>query len=153
MNKWSYLTNYYTHRHHTWYQGTKQKATFNDIKPFWSWLKVKGQTQVQRSKTLRCLRSLNASCLELKFFKVKVFIAECWTIFSTRRHSPNESPKAVIIDMMKSVGEIASKIWPVVYYLTKFGEILTLTFGQRHRHLGHRMCNYALYLWYQVWRL
>ena len=27
---------------------------------------------------------------------------------------PNESQKAVIIDMMKSVGEIASKIWPVV---------------------------------------
>ena len=26
----------------------------------------------------------------------------------------NESQKAVMIDMMKSVGEIASKMWPVV---------------------------------------
>ena len=38
------------------------------------------------------------------------------------------SQKAVIIDMMKSVDEIASKIWPVVKYLTHFGEILTFTF-------------------------
>ena len=32
----------------------------------------------------------------------------------TRGQRPNESQKAVIIDMMKSVGEIAAKIWPVV---------------------------------------
>ena len=33
---------------------------------------------------------------------------------TTRGQRPNESQKAVIIDMMKSVGEIASKMWPVV---------------------------------------
>ena len=33
---------------------------------------------------------------------------------STRGQRPNESQKAVIIDMMKSVGEIASKMWPIV---------------------------------------
>ena len=33
---------------------------------------------------------------------------------STRGQRPNESQKAVIIDMIKSVGEIASKMWPVV---------------------------------------
>ena len=32
----------------------------------------------------------------------------------TRGQCPNESQKAVIIYMMKSVGEIASKMWPVV---------------------------------------
>ena len=32
----------------------------------------------------------------------------------TRGQRPNESQKAVIIDMIKSVGEIASKMWPVV---------------------------------------
>ena len=32
----------------------------------------------------------------------------------TRGQRPNESQKAVIIDMMKYVGEIASKMWPVV---------------------------------------
>ena len=32
---------------------------------------------------------------------------------TTRGQRPNESQKAVIIDMMKSVGEIASKMWPV----------------------------------------
>ena len=31
-----------------------------------------------------------------------------------RGQRPNESQKVVIIDMIKSVGEIASKIWPVV---------------------------------------
>ena len=31
----------------------------------------------------------------------------------TRGQRPNESQKAVIIDMMKSVDEIASKMWPV----------------------------------------
>ena len=34
--------------------------------------------------------------------------------FITRGQRPNESQKAVIIDMIKSVGEIASKMWPVV---------------------------------------
>ena len=34
---------------------------------------------------------------------------------------------------MKSVGEIASEIWPVVYYLTRFGEILILTFDLDQR--------------------
>ena len=47
---------------------------------------------------------------------------------STRGQRPNESQKAVIIDMMKPVGEIASKIWPVVYYLTHFWDNFTLTF-------------------------
>ena len=61
----------------------------------------------------------------------------------TRGKRPNESQKAVIIDMMKSVGEIASKIWPVVYHLTHFGEMLTLTFGQPHRHLGHKISDMA----------
>ena len=41
----------------------------------------------------------------------------------TRGQRPNDSQKAVIIDVMKSVGEIAVKIWPVVYHLTHFGEI------------------------------
>ena len=34
--------------------------------------------------------------------------------FKTTGQRHNESQKAVIIDMMKSVGEIASKMWPVV---------------------------------------
>ena len=34
--------------------------------------------------------------------------------YKTRGQRPNESQKAVIIDMIKSVGEIASKMWPVV---------------------------------------
>ena len=33
---------------------------------------------------------------------------------NTRGQRLNESQKAVIMDIMKSVGEIASKIWPVV---------------------------------------
>ena len=45
----------------------------------------------------------------------------------TRGQRPNESQKAVIIYMMKSVGEIASKMWPVVSYLTHFGKIFNLT--------------------------
>ena len=57
----------------------------------------------------------------------------------TREQRPNESQKAVVIDVMKSVGEIASKIWPFVKYFIPFSEnlILTLTEGQGHRHLGH----------------
>ena len=37
---------------------------------------------------------------------------------------------------MKSVGEITSEIWPVVSFFTHFGENLTLTFCQGHKHLG-----------------
>ena len=55
------------------------------------------------------------------------------TQIKTRGQRPNESQKAVIIDMMKSVGEIASKIWPVVYYLTHFWENFTLTFDLNQR--------------------
>ena len=49
-------------------------------------------------------------------------------VYKYKRERPNESQKAVIIDMMKSLGEVAFKIWPVVYYVTHFGDILTLTF-------------------------
>ena len=35
-------------------------------------------------------------------------------LIKTRGQRPNESQKVVIIYMMKSVGEIASKMWPVV---------------------------------------
>ena len=44
----------------------------------------------------------------------------------TRGQHPNESQKAVIIDMMKSVGEIASKMWLVAKYLTHFGKKIDL---------------------------
>ena len=40
--------------------------------------------------------------------------ASLMKFFETRGQRPNESQKAVIIDMIKSVGEIASKMWPVV---------------------------------------
>ena len=49
MYKWSYLVNYYIHRHHTWYLGTKQKVTSNEISFLdleirsRSHLKIKGQ--------------------------------------------------------------------------------------------------------------
>ena len=48
-----------------------------------------------------------------------VEICDLWskakvTATKTRGQRPNESQKAVIIYMMKSVGEIASKMWPVV---------------------------------------
>ena len=42
------------------------------------------------------------------------------SIFSTRGQHPNESQKAVIIDMMRSVGEIASEIWTVLWFFTHF---------------------------------
>ena len=110
----------------------------------------------------------------------------------TRGQRPNESQKAVIIDMMSSlvlypfwgkfdlnlwpwplvkvigtwviecallgctlvpimkcVGEIASKIWPVLcFFFTHLLENLTLTFDldQGHRHLGHWMRLIGLYL-------
>ena len=41
-------------------------------------------------------------------------VSQTVTIRLTRGQRPNESQKAVIIYMMKSVGEIASKMWPVV---------------------------------------
>ena len=50
------------------------------------------------------------------------------TTKETRGQRPNESQKAGIIYMMKSVGEIASKMWPVVSYLTHFRKIFNLTF-------------------------
>ena len=53
--------------------------------------------------------------------------------YKTRGQRPNESQKAVIIDMMKSVGEIASKMWPVVQYLNHLWKIVTLTKGQGQR--------------------
>ena len=69
---------------------------------------------------------------------------------SSRGQRPNESQKALIIDMMKSVGVIASEIWPVLRFLPIFGKIwpwlLTLTKGQGHQHLGHWMHLIGLYL-------
>ena len=47
---------------------------------------------------------------------------DCQLEFETRGQRPNESQKAVIIDMMKSVGEIASEIWPVLWFFTHFCE-------------------------------
>ena len=41
---------------------------------------------------------------------VKIFMIK--NMIKTRGQRPNESQKTVIIDMMKSVGEIASKMWP-----------------------------------------
>ena len=58
INKWLYLVKYQTHRHHTWYQGTIQLVTFNS-----GFLNLmKGQGHTSRSKTWKCLRSVNASC-------------------------------------------------------------------------------------------
>ena len=46
-----------------------------------------------------------------------------------------------LVPNMKSVCEIAFKVWSVAKYLTQFEEILTLpltlTFSQGHQHLGH----------------
>ena len=75
MNKWWFLVKHKTHRHHTWYQGTLQKATSNDIsfldlqERSRSHHKVKCQVIISKkmSQTWRCLRSLNASCLGLIF--------------------------------------------------------------------------------------
>ena len=51
-------------------------------------------------------------------FNGKVTVKDITLIYQqkiyTRGQRPNESQKAVIIDMIKSVGEIASKMWPVV---------------------------------------
>ena len=56
---------------------------------------------------------------------------------STRGQRPNESQIAVIIDMMKSVGEIASArdMTSSLVFFTHFWENLTLTFDlvQRSR--------------------
>ena len=67
-------------------------------------------------------------------------------LMKTRGQHPNELQKAVIIDIMKYVGEIASKIRQVVSYLTHFRDFFTLTLGQGLRHLGHWMHIYGLYL-------
>ena len=48
------------------------------------------------------------------FFLTYIYIKKKSQKQTTRGQRPNESQKAVIIYMMKSVGEIASKMWPVV---------------------------------------
>ena len=58
------------------------------------------------------------------------------TYLHTRGQRPNESQKGVIIDMMKYVGEIASKIWPVLKYsFNYFQEILTFESLDAHHGL------------------
>ena len=54
-----------------------------------------------------------------------------------RRQRPKESQKAVIIDVKEYVGDIASKIWPVVKFVIHFWDNLTITYGQGHLHLSH----------------
>ena len=67
---------------------------------------------------------------------------------------------------MKSVGEIASEIWPVFFlFFTHFGEIwpwpVPLALGQGHRHLGCWMRLIGLYLgtkhevcrWNSIWSM
>ena len=55
-----------------------------------------------------------------------------------------------LVPIMKCilVGEIASEIWPVLWFFTHFWTNLTLTLtqGLGHRHLGHWMCLIWLYL-------
>ena len=53
-------------------------------------------------------------CWNLYFNVAKCKIMHIRKKMKTRGQRPNESQKAVIIDMMKSVDEIASKMWPVV---------------------------------------
>ena len=64
----------------------------------------------------------------------------------THLQLPNESQKAVIIDVMKPVGKIASKIWPVVLYFTHFGKILTLGHWMRliglYRGIKYEVCRW-----------
>ena len=59
----------------------------------------------------------------------------------TTGQRPNESQKALIIDVKDSVGEIASKIWPVLLFFIHFFQK-----GQGYRHLGHWMLLIGLYL-------
>ena len=66
-----------------------------------------------------------------------------------RGQRPNESQKAVIIDMMKSVGEIASKIWPVVNYLIHFLGKFDLDQRSRSSALGSLNAPYRVLPWYQ----
>ena len=54
------------------------------------------------------------SVLKAKGMVLKIILTLILIIKLTRGQRPNESQKAVIIDMIKSVGEIASKMWPVV---------------------------------------
>ena len=42
-----------------------------------------------------------------------------------------------LVPSMKSVGEIASEIYSVLWFFTYFLENLTLTLGQGHRYSGH----------------
>ena len=51
---------------------------------------------------------------ENSIFCLNIPLVDLCLNFITRGQRPNESQKAVIIDMIKSVGEIASKMWPVV---------------------------------------
>ena len=55
-----------------------------------------------------------------------------------------------LVPSMKSVGEIASEIGPVLWFFTHFWENFTLTFdldlGSRSSALGHWMCLIWLYL-------
>ena len=56
---------------------------------------------------------------------------------------------------MKSVVEIASEIWPVLWFFTHFLESLTLTFdlGSMSSALGSLNAPYWVVPWYQVWSL
>ena len=62
-----------------------------------------------------------------------------------------------LVPIMKSVGEIASKIWPVLWFFTHFWENLTLTFDldlrSRSSALGSLNAPYWVVPWYQVWSL
>ena len=46
----------------------------------------------------------------------------------TRGHHPNESQNAVIIDVMKTMDEIISKIWPVVQFFIPLFDLDPLGF-------------------------
>ena len=62
-----------------------------------------------------------------------------------------------LVPSMKSVGEIASEVWPVLCFFTHFWENLTLTFDldQRSKSSALRSLNapYWVVPWYQVWSL
>ena len=62
-----------------------------------------------------------------------------------------------LVPSMKCVREIASKIWPVLWFFMHFGENLTLTFdlvlGSRLLALGSLTAPYWVEPWYQVWSL
>ena len=78
----------------------------------------------------------------------------CVSVTNTRGQRPNESQKAVIIDMMKSVGQIASEKCPVLSFFTHFLENLTLTFDldlrSKSSTLGSLNVTYWVVPWYRV---